>query len=92
MRIFGKINYFGDLEIAGNTLQTKTEIIVNPSDEEYQQNGYKLVEYEQYPEEKENYNIVKFFEESGNIIFVKYRYEENNETENIIEHIEDEIL
>ena len=76
MQKFGKINIFGDLEIATKIIQTDEKIIVNPTEEEYLENEYKKILEENYPKEKEGFNIVKKFTENCQEIIIKYEYEE----------------
>lgn len=83
MKKYGKLNVFGDLVIAGNTIQNNTEIIVNPTDEEYMANGYKLIIYDKVLADKKGFNIEKYYEENEDCIYVKYRYVDNTENTDI---------
>ncbi len=83
MKRYGKLDVFGDLVIAGNTIQNNTEIIVNPTDEEYTENGYKLIIYDKVLTDKKGFNIEKYYEENDNCIYVKYRYVDNTENTDI---------
>lgn len=83
MKRYGKLDVFGDLAIAGNTIQNNTEIIINPTDEEYTANGYKLIIYDKVLVDKKGFNVEKYYEESENCIYVKYRYVNNTETTDI---------
>ena len=76
MNKYGKIDVFGDLVIASNTIQNNNEIIVNPTDEEYLANGYKLVLFDEILPAREGFNIEKYYEENETTIYVKYRYVE----------------
>lgn len=83
MKRYGKLDVFGDLVIAGNTIQNNTEIIVNPTDEEYTANGYKLVVFDKALADKKGFNVEKYYEENESCIYVRYRYVDNTETTDI---------
>lgn len=85
MNRYGKIDAFGDLVIASNTIQNNNEIIVNPTDDEYLANGYKLVLFDDMLPPQEGFNIEKYYEQNETTIYVKYRYIE-------IIDIDDEII
>ena len=72
MEKYGKIDFFNDLVIATNIIQNNTEIIVNPTEDEYLANGYKHIVYD----EKVGYNVEMYYEEDESHIYVKYRYTE----------------
>lgn len=78
---YGKINYFGELEYAPTQLNIDGKIVINPTEEDLLSQGYKLVIEESFPENKENWNIAKSFEENENDIIVHYLYEPILETE-----------
>ena len=68
MQKFGKINFFGNLELANNIIQTNEKIIVNPTEEEYL-------------DPKEGFNIAKRFNETDSEIIITYEYEQILEEE-----------
>ena len=76
MKKYGKIDYFGDLAYATNTIANDSGIIVNPTDDEYMANGYKLVRCDEIPPEREGVNIERYYEETEDTIYVRYRYSE----------------
>ena len=88
MNKYGKINFFGDLVIATNIIQNNNEIIVNPTNEEYVANGYKMVVSDEMLPSKEDFNIEKYYEEDETSIHVRYRYVEN--TDNDMNIVNDE--
>lgn len=81
MQKFGKINFFGNLELANNIIQTNEKIIVNPTEEEYLANGYKKIIKEKYLDPKEGFNIAKRFNETDSEIIITYEYEQILEEE-----------
>ena len=83
MKKFGKLNNFGDLIIATNVLQVDNTIIINPTYEDYINNGYKELIYEEPLIEKIGYNTERYYVETDNCIYIHYRY---------VEIIEEEIL
>ena len=93
MKKYGRINFLGDLEYASNTIQNDGCIIVNPTDEEYLANGYKLVMSDEPLADREGYNIEKYYQEDEWCIYIKYRYveivdpESGGESESVIEGV-----
>lgn len=73
---YGKIDCFGDLSYATNTITNGNNIIVNPTDDEYIANGYKLVQCDEMPPKREGVNIERYYQESEDTIYVRYRYSE----------------
>lgn len=83
MERYGRINKLGDLIIPNNVIQTEHDIIINPTEEKYLENGYKKIIFEKQPKEKIGFNIEKYYEETEDCIYVKYKFVENENTEEI---------
>ena len=80
MAKFGIINYLNELVVADNVIYGKNNTtIINPTEQEYLDNGYKYLEYSEALPYKEGFNIEKYYEETDDHIYVKYRYMENIE-------------
>ena len=77
MKRYGKINFLGDLEVVTNLIQNNNTIVINPTHEDYISNGYKLIVYGEALPDKEGFNLEKYYEETGDTIYIKYRYVEN---------------
>lgn len=83
MQEFGLIDFFGNLIFAPNAIQIGTELIINPSREQYLSAGYKCIVFDDELEPKEGYNTERYYEQTEDTIYVKYRYVEiiDNEDE-----------
>ena len=84
MNIYGKLNIFGELVYAPEILQDGNgTIILNPQDKDYFNNGYKLIIKEETPEEYKGKNTEIYYEEDGNIIYIKVRLVEETDIDNM---------
>jgi hypothetical protein len=81
MQEFGKIDFLGNLIFAPNTIQIGTELIINPTREQYLSAGYKCIIFDDELEPKEGYNTERYYEQTEDTIYVRYRYVENEEEE-----------